>query len=83
MADNVVAGKAYLAFDAVCLADDCLKQRGFAGAVGADDGNDLACMDGNIDMIDGAEFVIESGQAFHGQKLACCCRAHGLDHVPR
>ena len=48
-------------FDAVGLADDRLQQRGFAGAVGADDGDDLAGADANIDMVNGAEFAIENG----------------------
>ena len=75
--DDVVAIKRNPPFDPVGLADDGFKQRRLAGAVGADDGDDLAGANRDIDVIDGPEFVVENRHVLDGQERTCCCRRHG------
>ena len=80
-----LAGEADVAFDAIGLADDGLEQRRFSGAVGADDGDDLAGADRDIDMVDRTEFLVENRHVFDGQQrgsmLSLPCRITSRDRL--
>jgi hypothetical protein len=47
------------------------EQRGLAGAIGADDGDDLAFADAYIDLVDGLDTPVIDAQAagFHDHRL--------------
>ena len=62
--------KRYSSLDTIGLANDRLEQRRFAGAIGADDGHDLAGANADIDMIDGAEITVENRHILDRQEPA-------------
>jgi hypothetical protein len=50
------------------LADDGLEESGFAGAVGADDRDDLSGVDAEIDAVHGFEIAVKYGEPFDLEK---------------
>ena len=74
---EVRAGKRYSTFDAIGPANDGLEQRRFAGAIGADDGHDLAGVDAEIDAVDGSEIAVEYREPFDRRSAAGVRTGHG------
>src|SRR5215475_14528864 len=65
---DVTAGKGDRAFAATRIAADCHHQGGLAGAVGADQRDDLALMDVDIDALERHDAAVEGLYAAHTQK---------------